>query len=213
MAESGIGRRRAEAQKEASPSYVEKRAQAVRAAAVLFKDKGFEATTLNDVAEAVGTDRASLYYYFGSKDELLQEAVGDVTRVNLEMVKELRRRSDLTVEERIAAFLDKTLASYEENYPQVFVYIQEDMTKVSGKTDAWAKSMVQQSRQFEGEVLSLIRDGVDDGSFRNDLDVEIVAKALWGMLNWTHRWHKPGGKAPEAIAHTFTSIFIQGMRG
>jgi AcrR family transcriptional regulator len=210
VVESGIGKRRALARKEANPAYLAKRSEMIRAATLLFKEKGFEATTLNDIAEAFGSDRASLYYYFGSKEELLREAVGGVTQDNLEMVKALRD-TDLDVRERIRQFVDNMIRSYDENYPQVFVYIQEDMTKVSGKKDPWAKTMVQQSREFEDAVLALIRDGVEDGSFRDDLDVEIVAKALWGMLNWTHRWHKPGQRAADDIARTFTAVFLDGV--
>lgn len=198
------------ARKEANPAYLAKRSEMVRAAALLFKEKGFEATTLNDIAEAFGSDRASLYYYFGSKEELLREAVGGVTQENLEMVKALRA-TDLDAREQIQQFVVNMIRSYDENYPQVFVYIQEDMTKVSGKKDPWAKAMVQQSREFEDVVLGLIRDGVDDGTFRNDLDTEVVAKALWGMLNWTHRWHKPGQKSADEIARTFTAVFLDGM--
>lgn len=210
MAESGIGKRRALARKEGNPAYVAKRSEMVRAAAILFKEKGFEATTLNDIAEAFGTDRASLYYYFGSKEELLREAVGDVTQDNLQMVKGLRE-ADLDAGERIRQFIENTIRSYDDNYPQVFVYIQEDMTKVGSKKDLWAKTMVQQSREFEDALLGLIRDGVEDGTFRDDLDMEIVAKALWGMLNWTHRWHKPGQRPADEIARTFTAVFLDGM--
>jgi AcrR family transcriptional regulator len=207
--ESGIGRRRATAQHEGNPTYRAKRSEMIKAAALLFTQKGFEATTLTDIAEASGTERATLYYYFASKEEVLREAVGDVSQRNLDMVERVRA-SSLGAEERIALFVENTMRSYDENYPQVFLYIQQDMTKVGATSDEWARTMVRQSRAFEDALLGLIRDGVEDGTFRADLEVEIVAKSLWGMLNWTHRWHRPGQTEPDAIARTFVTIFLRG---
>lgn len=208
---SGIGRRRALARKEGNPAYLEKREQMVKAAAFLFKEKGYEATTLNDIAAAVGADRATVYYYVESKEELLHEAVGDVSTRNLKMMKSLLS-SDLSATERIKAFITHTLQEYEASYPQVFVYLQEDMTNVSRQKGAWAKQMAKQIREFEAGVVSLVEAGIEEGSFRADLDVSLIAKALWGMLNWTHRWHKPGGRVTAAaIADTFAAVFLEGV--
>jgi AcrR family transcriptional regulator len=209
--DSGIGKRRALARKEGNPAYVEKRNQMIKAAASLFKEKGYEATTLNDIAEAIGADRATVYYYVASKEELLHEAVGDTSSANLDMMRALQD-SDLSALDRVRSFIENTLTLYEQNYPQVFVYIQEDMTKVARKKGAWAKRMASQIRDFESGLVQLLQAGVDDGSFRDDLDIEIVAKALWGMLNWTHRWHKPGGgTSAQQIADTFAAVFLGGL--
>ena len=72
---SGIARRRAAAREEANPSYLERRAEIVRAAARVFKAKGLQGANLGDIAVESGADRASLYYYVGSKEELFHEAV------------------------------------------------------------------------------------------------------------------------------------------
>jgi len=211
MTTSGIGRRRALALKEANPGYVRKREEFVSAAAVLFKEKGFEATTLADIAQVVGADRASIYYYVESKEELLREMVTRVSAANLELAKGLRK-SELDSASRIRSFIEGTMRTYDENYPQVFVFIQEDMSKIAPQDNAWSKEMARQVRDFEATVDDLLREGVEDGTFRDDLDLRLVAKALWGMLNWTHRWHKPNGSTSvEDIANTFSEIFLAGI--
>lgn len=211
MTESNIGRRRALARREGNAAYLEKRGQVVRAATLLFKEKGFDATTLNNIAEEVGVDRASLYYYFDSKEELLQEAVGDVTGRNLEMIRALRR-SDLAPAERLAQLIHNAIASFDENYPQVFVYIQEEMTRLRSREDPWAKAMLKQTREFEQALLDLLRDGVEAGVIRADLDLQVAAQALWGMINWTHRWYKPGHHKPEQVADVFSAVFLDGVK-
>lgn len=210
MPQSNIGRRRALARQEGNTAYLEKRGQVVAAATLLFKKNGFEATTLADIAEEVGMDRASLYYYFPSKNEILQEAVAGVTGRNLEMVQGLKS-SDLTPPERIEKLIHNALISFHENYPQVFVYIQEDMTRIADREDPWAKTMLKQTHEFEEALLVLIRDGMDQGAFRPDLNPVLVAHAMWGMINWTHRWYRPGHFEPAEIASEFASVFLRGI--
>lgn len=208
--ESNIGRRRALALKEGNAAYLEKREQVVRAAAELFRAKGFRATTLADIAQAVGVDRASLYYYCESKEELLHEAVSGVTSANLEMIRGLRD-SDLEPAEQISQLIRNAIWSFHENYPHVFVYIQEEMTQIADRKDPWAKAMLKQTREFEQALLGLLRDGVEQGRIRGDLDLDIVSQAFWGMINWTHRWYRPRRHAPEVVASVFSAVFLQGV--
>jgi AcrR family transcriptional regulator len=208
---SNIGRRRALARREGGPGYNEKRAQLVQAAAKLFKEKGFAATTLGDVAEAVGVDRASLYYYIDNKAELLQEAVEDAQTTNLEDFLALLT-SDLTPPQRVEALLANAMRSFHENYPQVFVYLQEDMTRIGSRKDPWARKMLEQTRAFEQAMIALIEDGMNTGYFRSDLDSAIVSSALWGMINWTHRWYRPEKHDPEEVARTFAALVLGGLQ-
>jgi AcrR family transcriptional regulator len=208
---SGIGRRRALARTEGNAAYREKLAQIVQAAVLLFKEKGYEGTTLNDIAAAVGTDRASLYYYVASKEELLREAARDVTAVNTAAAQRISR-SSLPAADKIQQFMTMLLTSYEANYPQVFVFIGQDLAKLLGQKSPWAKSMVRQVRLLETLVVDMLNEGIQDGSFRSDLNVEYAAKAIWGMLNWTHQWYRPGpSTSAEAVAATFATIFLDGF--
>ena len=77
---SAIGRRRAAARGEGRIAYAERRQEIVEAAARLFKTHGFRGTSIGQIADAMGTDRATLYYYVGSKEELFDEVVSDVVR-------------------------------------------------------------------------------------------------------------------------------------
>jgi len=72
---SNIGKRRATALKQDAETYTKRRREIFEAAAQLFKKNGYERTSLNDVAEALDSDRATIYYYVASKKELLHEVV------------------------------------------------------------------------------------------------------------------------------------------
>ena len=127
---SGIGRRRAAARDEGGEEYRQRRAEIVRAAAGIFKEHGFRATKLGDVAEALNMDRASLYYYVGGKEELFHEVVGGAVAANADAAEAIRQGPG-TAPEKLRALVTGLMVSYAESYPFLYVYIQENLSTVS----------------------------------------------------------------------------------
>jgi AcrR family transcriptional regulator len=209
MAESNIEARRKAALEDGGVVYMARREEIVQAAAHVFRDRGFEATTLRDVAAALGTDRASLYYYVGSKEELLQEIVSQALRLDIEMAESVKR-SRASSPEKIAALIESMVDSYDKNYPHMMVYI-EDLGRIARQDSEWSIDVIEQTRAYESLVHSILRKGQRDGTLRSDLPVELCALALFGMINWMHRWYRPDGKwKVEDVAGTFTAIFLDG---
>ncbi|SEO97884.1 TetR/AcrR family transcriptional regulator [Amycolatopsis saalfeldensis] len=214
---SGLSRRRRTAQVEGSAAYLAKRSELLQIAGDVFKEKGFEAATLNDIAARFGTDRAAIYYYFAGKDELFQEVFQATAKTVLEdNLAEATRIAGLglTAREKLRKLIDLQVTSYKANYPYVHIYIQEDMGKVAFQSTPWAKEMVRKTRRFESIVTDVITGGIRDGEFRDDLVVPLVVKSLFGMVNWTHRWLKPGDRryTAEQTIDTFSAIFFDGLR-
>src|SRR5262245_9583319 len=104
MAKSNIEARRKAALEDGGAMYMARREELVQAAAHVFREHGFEAATLRDVAAALKTDRASLYYYVGSKEELLQEIVRQALRRDIE-IAEAVKRSRASTREKIATLI------------------------------------------------------------------------------------------------------------
>jgi len=208
---SDIARRRAAALSEGGADYVAKRTELVRVAATLFKDRGYRRTTLNDIAKGAGLDRATVYYYFASKEELFHEAVRGLLGENVWQAERLARASS-DPREKLENIVQLLMMSYDRNYPYAYVYIQQDMQRVADEHTPWAQEMVRQTARFEKAVRSIIQEGMDSGVFRDDVPVDIAANAVFGAVNWTHRWYKPGGRcSPEAIADAFCKIMLQGL--
>ena len=177
----------------------------------MFQEKGYKAATLNDVAARFGTDRASLYYYVGGKEELFHECVKGILDENLaagvaisKMKAPARRKLELLVE--------VVLESYEANYPYMFVYIQEIMAHVLDADTPWANEMEVKTRALEKIFLQVLSEGREAGDFREDIPTTIAASALFGMLNWTHRWWEPdSAHTPASISTAFCQIFFDGL--
>lgn len=214
---SGLSKRRRSAQVEGGATYQAKRSELLQIAGDVFKEKGFEAATLNDIAARFGTDRAAIYYYFAGKDELFQEVFQATAKTVLEdNLAEATRivAADGTAREKLRKLIELQITSYEANYPYVYVYIQEDMGKVAFQSTPWAKEMVRKTRKFESLVTDIITSGIRNGEFREDLSVPLVVKTLFGMVNWTHRWFKPGDRkyTAQQTIDTFSAIFFDGLR-
>jgi AcrR family transcriptional regulator len=208
---SRIAQRRSAALADGGADYSARRSELVRVAANVFRDKGYAAATLNDIASVLGTDRASLYYYVGSKEELFQECITQAVTDNIAKAATISAEK-LTPRERLIRLIELLINSQVEHYPYLYVYIQEDMRRVVGEDAAWATSMVEQTHQFEQYFLSAIDDGVRAGLFRPGLSTTLVANSLFGMTQWTHRWFVPGRKySAQDLIDTFVTIFFSGV--
>lgn len=209
---SGIARRRAAAKDEANPAYLERRREIVEAAARVFKAKGLQGTNLGDIAAESGADRASLYYYVGSKEELFHEVVRGAAEANLARAQAIRDGSG-TAPEKLRALIESLMASYAENYPILYVYIQENLTHVPDKHARWASDMRQVNRDYERIVIELVEQGMQEGTVRSVAPAWIVAYGLMGMMGWTNRWFNPDESPASAaeIATAFADTVLLGL--
>ena len=207
---SGLSQRRRVARSAKEESYLARRAELVAIAAAIFREKGYEATTLADIAERFGTDRASLYYYVGSKEDLFEEAMQGVLDRDVEDAEAIARL-DLDAGEKLRRLIERQLASQERNYPFMHLYIQEQMRTVGRGESDWARWMSAQTRRYEAIVGQVIEAGIEAGTIRADVDVDLLLNGLFGMLNWCHRWFRPGRPYhAEAIAEGFTRLYLEG---
>ncbi|MEE4454828.1 TetR/AcrR family transcriptional regulator [Novosphingobium resinovorum] len=210
--QSNISRRRRTKQAKGGADYEAKRAELLKIAAQLFKEQGFQATRLLDIAQAAGLDRATVYYYVGSKEELFHETVEGVLDANIAAAHALIADTELKAIERLRQIFVTLMVSYEDNYPATFVYIQEQMHQVGTEETVWAQEIMKKTRQFDQILLGFIREAVAQGDLREDIPARLAENALFGMLNWTHRWFVPGkGMSGKEVAEAFWSIFTSGM--
>jgi AcrR family transcriptional regulator len=209
MATSGIGSRRQAALAEGAAGYTAKRQEIVSVGADVFRERGYEVATLNDIAERLGTDRATLYYYFGSKEEVLHEIVRGVLRENVATAERVAGGPGTSADKLRALFTDM-MASFERNYPAMYVYV-EDLARIGREDSEWAKDVTASSRRFEDIVIRLLKKGQAEGSIRADLPPDLTARALFGMVNWTHQWWRPKDKhGALQVAEVFATVFLNG---
>jgi TetR/AcrR family transcriptional regulator, cholesterol catabolism regulator len=212
MAASGIGKRRAAAKAEASEQYLARRRELVKAAASVFKDKGLASASLDDVARAAGVDRASLYYYVGSKQELFDEVVLEALVANIEMAERIRD-AEGDAQRKLEQLIEELLVSYGAYYPHLYVFLQEDATKLDGGKRRDGVDVLELYRRFERALMAIISAGVEEGMFRSDVPPRVAAYGILGMVNWTHRWFNPDGPVgAEEVGRAFAAIATEGLK-
>lgn len=210
---SNISRRRKTALEDGSSDYLAKRAELVEIAGRQFKANGFKATTLAEIGHKAGLDRATVYYYFGSKEELFRECLRVGVDTNIAVCEEIYADPDLPAADKLRAVIKQLMSAYDQYYPHMYVYIQEEMSRITSEKSAWAQRLVANTRIFEKIVLGLISELIAKGEIRNDIAVSAAANAVFGMVNWTHRWYQPGGAhSADEISDAFCEIFFNGMK-
>lgn len=202
---SGIGRRRLVAREDPRPAYQKRRAELLSAAAVVFREKGYRDTSINDIAERGGTDRATLYYYFATKQEIFDEVVSSVISESMAFAERVSG-SDDPPEVKLRLVMTNLMRSCEEHYPHAYVYVQENFGP--GATSQVAAY----GERYSAAVTAIVQEGMDKGRFVSTSSSSVVAAGLIGMVNWSHRWFKPGGKQTgEQIGQAFADLVLYGL--
>jgi hypothetical protein len=102
------------------------------------------------------------------------------------------------------------VTSYTGNYPHMNVYM-EDLGRIARQDSEWSTDVIKRTRRYEALVHAVLAKGRSDGTLREDIPLELSALALFGMINWMHRWYRPTIKwSPQEIADTYTEIFLNG---
>jgi AcrR family transcriptional regulator len=205
-----MGKRRAAAQKDGGAAYQQRRQEILKAAAGVFKEKGVQGASLNDVAAALGTDRASLYYYICSRQELFADVVREAVQGNVDLAEAILAK-DIPSPVKVRELAVGLMESYAANYPFLYVYIQEDLNRLGDPEKITGAHAM--NRRFDAAVIGIIQGGLDDGSLRSTASARTIAFGLIGMLNWTHRWFDPGHAGPSAteLGSTFADMVLEGL--
>ena len=210
---SQIANRRSALRKSAQLDYVTKREEIIHIAAKVFKQKGFHSTNINSIAEEAGIDRASLYYYVSGKDELFKEVVFEATVKNVGFVESIAG-SDIAALEKLRQIMIGMMKAFRDQYPYMFVFVQEEMGKITDDSKGRATEMRSLASRFDKAVTDIIQGGLDDGTIRPVGDARLIAFGIIGMLNWSHRWFRPDrGYSAETVGTTFADMVIAGLAG
>ena len=209
---SAFGKRRVAAGTESSEAYKARRLEIASAAARVFNRVGLQRATLKDVAEELGIDRASLYYYVRSKEALFDEVVYSVVEKNVELTRKICS-SAMSPRRKLRELICALMSSYGEHYPLFYIYIRENLSHVDESRAAWSREMRELNRQTTDAVISIIEEGYADKSFRNVGSARVVAYGIFGIIGWTHRWFRPGPNevSAEEIGKTYAEMILAGL--
>ncbi|MBV9577732.1 MAG: TetR family transcriptional regulator [Chloroflexi bacterium] len=198
-----VGGRRARTREEPR-----KRDEEVYAAALrLFTEKGYHATSMQDIAAAVGLYKGSLYHYIGSKEELLARVFERGMGTLLDEVDTIAGDTSLAASRQLRLILQAHVTAVAHNREALTVYLHEFRALAD---EALGNVRVQRDR-YRRLVESVVERGVRSGEF-GATDVTIATLGVLGMCNWIVEWYRPGGRlGPRQIADHFAELLLRGL--
>ena len=173
----------------------------------LFEKKGFSETSIQDIVDSLGVTKGTFYYYFSSKEELLMN-------IHLRYIDELLTRQEeilseqSTCKQKLFDIVYMLISSIKSKGASAKIFFRE-MRHLS---DDRLAQIIAKRDQFRMNVERLIREGIDSGEFRKDLNPIIVTFGILGAANWSYQWFNPLGKISDReVAEIFVEMILKGI--
>ncbi len=181
-----------------------RRAEILHAALRAFRERGYHATTLEDIADLVGVRKTALYHYFPDKEALLYEC----------------HRESLAELERILAGARKLDSAHEQLAYVIREHVRVMIETLEGSPLAFEVPALSAPRQkeviagrdrYERALRKIITDGVAAGDFR-PVNAKTAVFAILGAINWIARWYRPEGALhAEELGAEFAEHLLGGL--
>jgi len=196
----------------------EAREDILKAAAAAFNERGYEATSIDDVADVLGASKGRIYHYYRSKADIFLDLHLESLRLLLDQVSVVAQSKDLDPTERIHkmcvthATAVMTRISYQK---ATMLGLNRFLLSVSTPYQAAARQRVNELRdEYEDMFIAVIAEGVSTGRFR-PMDPRFASKPLLGALNYVANWYdEVSGSADgsvEEIAIALADYCVRGL--
>ncbi len=177
------------------------------AAARIFLQKGYHGTSVQDIADAVGLLKGSLYHYIRSKEQLLARLFDGALEDTVRELEAIARR-DAPAGERLADMVRAYVRAVTANLDAVGLYLRE-WRSLPARELAGLAARRRAMRALFREVLS-------EGARRGELapgDADVTALAILGMCNWVYEWYRPDGRlSADAIGDELADRALRAVR-
>jgi AcrR family transcriptional regulator len=165
-----------------------KRERILEEAVKLFYERGFNGTTLDDIAAELGVTKPFIYTHFRSKVDLLAALCKPTIELSLAAVTEAAQTTGSTTERLYRAVVSFTKVVLHRQ-PNIAIYFREEKNL--------SKQALEEinglRKQFDRVLSQMLREGIAAGEFHLR-DVNLGALAIGGMISWAYTWHRPGGR-------------------
>lgn len=189
-----------------SPTGIARKEEIVRAATKTFAEKGFVNATVRDIAYEAEILSGSLYYYFKSKEEMVEEVLTSYLDITVAGYRRAAEEADDPVQ-ALEGLIRVALHGVVQ-YREEVTILQNDWHYVGP-----LKVVASRQREVEQIWLDVIERGVESGVFRSDLGTRMIYRTVLGAIQTVIRWFDPEGEnTVDDVIAVQCSLFLDGVR-
>ncbi|MGI9093637.1 MAG: TetR/AcrR family transcriptional regulator [Mycobacteriales bacterium] len=172
----------------------------------VFNERGFEGTSMEDLAQRLGISKSAIYHHVDSKNTLLGLAL-DHALSGLEHAADDVRQLGGPAVQRLELLMRRSVCVLVDRLPYVTLLL-----RVRGNTDVERQALTRR-RRLDRLASDLVKEAIGAGDLRPDLDPLVTARLLFGMVNSLTEWLKPASKHDaDTLAASVTAIAFDGLR-
>jgi len=184
----------------------DRRAEIYNAAAKIISEKGFDAMTMNDIAQAVGMTKAGIYHYIEGKQNMLFAIMNyGMDKLDNGVIAPASQIED--AEKRLIAIIDYHAKLITQGTNAITVLVDE----VAGLSAIQRKKIIQRKRVYFDFIRDTLNTLKEDGKLK-DVNTTVAAFSILGMLLWISRWFRADGKlTSDQVANEVLKVAVGGM--
>jgi AcrR family transcriptional regulator len=177
----------------------------VRAAVGVFTARGYDGTSMEDIASASGITKSSIYHHVRGKEDLLRLALAHGLDALRLVADEPGGREGRAID-RLEYMIRRSIEILAADLPYVTVLI-----RARGNTEAeqWA---LRQRRGFDRQVARLVRQAMAEGDLRDDIAPHLATRLLFGLINSLTEWWRPDREPTAELADAIIRLAFDGLR-
>jgi AcrR family transcriptional regulator len=177
----------------------------VDVAVQVFLQRGYDGASLDQVAEAAGITKASIYYHASGKEALLARGAGRALDALFAVLEEPAAKEGCEID-RLKHVVRRTVEITVNRLPEVALLLR---VRGNTETERW---ILEQRRRFDRLVANIVKQAQSNGEIRRDIDAGLVTRLLFGMLNSITEWYRPdGGLGAGDIVAAVSRIAFEGL--
>ncbi len=178
----------------------------VELVAAQFIERGYDATSMEDLARATGLTKAALYHHVSGKEEFLRLAVSrgiDLLDAAVSEAEDL----DAPAVQRLECVVRRSVQVLVDNLPYVTLLLR---VRGNTATELWA---LERRRDLDARTAALTAKAVADGDLDPGVDPALATRLVFGAVNSVTEWYRPGGGVDgSTIADTLARMLVDGLR-
>ena len=180
--------------------------QILETASRLFAQKGYKSTSMNEIANELGIKKATIYYYFPSKEQILFEIMNFAMD---EALKDLKKISKMKIPPM------KKLEESLKFYSKYYVKKQNDLillvNELNSLNERYKKILIDKEKVYVNIFKGIFSELKEQGKLK-DIPLTIIAFSFFGMVHYTIKWYRASGEVkPEKLSEYFVEIFTKGI--